>query len=290
MWIISRREQYETSRLLEASRERGCDCQLMNPENFDILASKNSASGIRYQGSSIVLPDVAYLKFGAAANNFQLSLTRQLENAGVICVNKSDVIETVKNKMLTYQVLSRSNIAIPNTMLVRFPVDVSMVKNEIGFPAVVKVISGSHGNGVYLCERMADFEKLMEFINSLQSKKTLIVQEYCGERPGEDLRILVVGGKVIGAMKRIAPVGDFRANISAGGSGEPYTMTYEIEQIALETSRVLGLDVAGIDLLFDTRGFRVCEANSNPGFSGFEKYCGLDVAGAIVDYLKFRQQ
>jgi RimK family alpha-L-glutamate ligase len=116
------------------------------------------------------------------------------------------------------------------------------------------------------------------------------VQEYLGAHPGEDLRVLVVGGKVIGAMKRTAPEGDFRANITNGGTGSNYEVTPEIEYIARETAKVLGLDIAGIDLLFDPRGFRVCEANSNPGFKGFEEYCGKDVADAITEYIKFRIQ
>jgi len=102
------------------------------------------------------------------------------------------------------------------------------------------------------------------------------------------LRVLVIGGKVVGAMKRTAPEGDFRANISSGGTGEVFPITDEIEYIAREAAKVLGLDIAGIDLLFDHRGFRVCEANSNPGFHGFEKYCDLDVADIITEYIKFK--
>jgi RimK family alpha-L-glutamate ligase len=107
---------------------------------------------------------------------------------------------------------------------------------------------------------------------------------------GEDLRVLVIGGKVIGAMKRSAPAGDFRANITNGGRGELFEVTDEIEFIARETAKTLGLDIAGVDLLFDQRGFRVCEANSNPGFSGFEKYCDTDVADSITEYIKFKIQ
>jgi RimK family alpha-L-glutamate ligase len=175
-------------------------------------------------------------------------------------------------------------------MLVRMPIDDGLVKNNIGFPCVIKVVTGSYGEGVYLCEKQRDYKKLMEFIDNLGNKKTMIVQEYMGYRPGEDLRVLVVGGKVIGAMKRTAPEGDFRANITGGGTGEDYPLTEEIEYLARETARVLGLDIAGIDLLFDERGFRVCEANSNPGFSGFEKYCGVNIADLITEYVKFKIQ
>ena len=111
-----------------------------------------------------------------------------------------------------------------------------------------------------------------------------------GERPGEDLRVLVIGGQVIGAMKRTAPEGDFRANITNGGTGSLFEVTPEIDVIARETAQVLGLSIAGIDLLFDPRGFRVCEANSNPGFLGFEKYCKVDIADLITNYVKFKIQ
>jgi glutathione synthase/RimK-type ligase-like ATP-grasp enzyme len=118
----------------------------------------------------------------------------------------------------------------------------------------------------------------------------MIVQEYLGERVGEDLRVLVIGGKVVGAMKRTAPEGDFRANITNGGTGSKFEVTDEIDFLARETARSLNLDIAGVDLLFDARGFRVCEANSNPGYAGFEKYCDVDVADLITEYVKFKIQ
>jgi RimK family alpha-L-glutamate ligase len=155
---------------------------------------------------------------------------------------------------------------------------------------VVKVVTGSYGEGVYLCERKRDYKKLMGFVDTLGAKKTMIVQEYLGERPGEDLRVLVIGGKVIGAMKRTAPEGDFRANITNGGTGSNFEVSDEIDYLAREAARALGLDIAGVDLLFDSRGFRICEANSNPGFKGFEEYCQVDVADLITEYIKFKIQ
>jgi RimK family alpha-L-glutamate ligase len=130
----------------------------------------------------------------------------------------------------------------------------------------------------------------MEFIDNLGNKKTMIVQRYMGYRPGEDLRVLVIGGKTVGAMLRTAPDGDFRANITNGGSGSRYDMTEEIDYLARETARAMNLDIAGIDLLFTETGFVVCEANSNPGFAGFENYCDVDVADLITDYVRFKIQ
>jgi gamma-F420-2:alpha-L-glutamate ligase len=290
IWILSKKDgfEYENNRLVQSFESKGITAEIVDPGSFDIIVNKDIKQGLRYNGQPVELPQLLLVRFGAGISKFMLALIRQLEKAGVVCINSADAIECVKDKLHTSQILSQHSIAIPNTMMVRFPVDIEVVKDEIGFPCVVKIITGSYGEGVYLLDRKKDFVKLMEFIETLKSSKTLIVQEYMGDRPGEDLRVLVIGGKVIGAMKRTAPEGDFRANITNGGTGESYPLTDEIEYIARETAKVLNLDIAGIDLLFDARGFRVCEANSNPGFSGFETYCGIDVADVITDYIKFK--
>ena len=284
------RNEYECNKLVESFASKGIRAIMSHPDDFDIIVDRNIHKGLKYQGNDMELPSLALVRLGAGILPFQLAVVRHLEQAGIPCVNGSVAIETVKDKLRTSQILSRNSIPIPNTMMVRMPIDDNLVKDNIGFPCVVKVVTGSYGEGVYLCEKQRDYKKLMEFIDNLGNKKTMIVQEYLGERVGEDLRVLVIGGKVIGAMKRTAPEGDFRANITAGGTGEVYPVTDEIEYLARETARLLNLDIAGIDLLFDRRGFRVCEANSNPGFLGFEKYCGVNVADIITEYVKFKIQ
>jgi len=279
------RNEYESNRLIESFLSKGIHAEMCHPDDFDIIVDGDIHTGIKFQGKDMELPELVLVRLGAGILPFQLAVVRHFEQAGVLCINGSDAIETVKDKLRTSQILSRSGIAIPNTMMVRFPIVDHLVEDNIGFPCVVKVVTGSYGEGVYLCEKKRDYRKLMEFIDNLGNKKTMIVQEYLGEKPGEDLRVLVVGGKVLGAMKRTAPDGDFRANISNGGTGENYPVTREIENLASKTAHALGLHIAGVDLLFDSRGFRVCEANSNPGFAGFEKYCGVDVADLITEYV-----
>jgi len=281
-------EEYESARLIQSFADRNIDVMLAHPDDFDLIINKNLKKGIKYKGESFELPKLVLVRFGAGILPFQLAVIRHFQQAGILCINTADSIEIVKDKLRTSQILSKERIAIPNTMMVRFPIDDGLVENHIGFPCVVKVVTGSYGEGVYLCEKKRDYRKLMEFIDSLGNKKTMIVQEYLGDHPGEDLRVLVVGGEVIGAMKRTAPEGDFRANITNGGTGSKFELTDEIIEIARSTARVLGLDIAGIDLLFDKRGFRVCEANSNPGFNGFDTYCNFDVAGIIADYIQQR--
>jgi glutathione synthase/RimK-type ligase-like ATP-grasp enzyme len=261
---------------------------MCHPDDFDIIVDRDIHKGIKYKGKDMELPKLVLVRLGAGILPFQLAVVRHFEQAGVPCINGSLPIEIVKDKLRTSQILSRAGIAIPNTMMVRMPIDDGLVETNIGFPCVVKVVTGSYGEGVYLCEKKRDYKKLMEFIDNLGNKKTMIVQKYMGERVGEDLRVLVIGGKVLGAMKRSAPEGDFRANITNGGTGENFPLTEEIEYLARETARALNLDIAGVDLLFDKNGFVVCEANSNPGFSGFESYCQVDVADAITEYVKFK--
>jgi RimK family alpha-L-glutamate ligase len=283
------RNEYENNRLVESFTNKNIAVTVAHPDDIDIIVTHDIQSGLKLKGQELPMPKLVLVRLGAGILPFQLAVIRHFEQAGIMCVNSSVSIETVKDKLRTSQILSRHSIPIPNTMMVRFPIDEQLVKDNIGFPCVVKVVTGSYGEGVYLCERQRDFKKLMEFVDNLGNKKTMIVQEYMGERPGEDLRVLVIGGKVIGAMRRTAPEGDFRANITGGGTGEGFPLTDEIEFLARETAKVLGLDIAGIDLLFDKDGeFRVCEANSNPGFLGFEKYCGVDVADHLTDYVKFK--
>jgi len=282
------RNEFESNRLVESFTNKGIEVRTCHPDDFDIIVDQDLRNGIKYLGQDFEMPKIVLCRLGAGILPFQLAVLRHFEQAGIMTVNHSESIETVKDKLRTSQILSRHGIPIPSTMMVRFPIEEQLVKDKIGFPCVVKVVTGSYGEGIYLCDRQRDFKKLMEFVDNLGNKKTMIVQKYMGYRPGEDLRVLVIGGKVIGAMKRSAPDGDFRANITGGGSGESYPMTPEIEFLALETAKVLDLDIAGIDLLFTEDGFVVCEANSNPGFSGFEKYCGIDVADKITEYIKFK--
>jgi len=284
------RNEYESTRLIESFAAKGIEARACHPDDFDIIVDRNIKSGIKYKGQDMELPRLVLVRLGAGILPFQLAVIRHFEQAGVPCVNGSMAIETVKDKLRSSQILSRAGIAIPNTMLVRWPIEDRLVTDNIGFPCVVKVVTGSYGEGVHLCERKKDYKKLVEFVENLGNKKTMIVQEYLGDRPGEDLRVLVIGGKVMGAMLRTAPEGDFRANITGGGTGSRYEITDEIDYIARETARALNLDIAGVDLLFDDRGFRVCEANSNPGFKGFETYCDVDVADLITEYVRFKIQ
>ena len=274
--------EFETLKLLESFVNKNITVKVCNFNLFDIVIN----DGIYYQGKKFEMPKIVLVRMGAGITRSELSVIRYFELAKVPCINTSESINIVQDKFQTSEILSRANIPVPTTMVVKFPITNNLVASTIGFPCVVKVVVGSFGEGVYLCQSELEYTRMIEFIDALHNEKTLIAQEYIGERPGEDLRVFVVGNKVLGAMKRTAPKNDFRANISNGGTGEKYEVTPAIEDIALRTANVLGLDIAGIDLLFTKDGFVVCEANSNPGFSGFNQFCNINVADHIVNFIE----
>jgi RimK family alpha-L-glutamate ligase len=288
--ILSKKDEseYENYRLVKSLADLGIPATIYHPDNFDVIVGKGTGHGIKYNGQEFDMPDLVLTRTGSGTTEFITAIVRQFEEENVRCINSSLSVEIAKDKMRSHQLLASHGLPIPNTMLVRFPVEVDIVDNMIGWPCVVKVISGSYGEGIYLCENKTSFKKMMEFVGNLDTPKILLVQEYVDTKPGEDLRVFVVGGKVIGAMKRHAPEGDFRANISNGGYGEPFEVNSEIDFLAREAARICGLEIAGIDLLFDKDGYTICEANSAPGFEGFEKYCQVDIAGQIAQYLKYK--
>jgi RimK family alpha-L-glutamate ligase len=289
VWILSKKgtEVYENQRLVETFANSNITADIVNADEFDLIVNKNNLTDVWRKGQLATLPDAVLVRTGSGSNYFALAVLRQLESLGVPVINSSTSITLVKDKLETMQILAKNSIAIPKTMLVRWPINEKLVDTEIGYPCVVKVITGSGGKGVYLCNDNVSFTKLMQLVKNLDTKKTMIIQEYIGHRVGTDLRVIVVGGKVIGAMQRHSD-NDFRANITNGGHGASHEVTAEIEYIARETARIMNLDIAGIDLLFDQDGFKVCEANSSPGFRGFEQYCPENIAQAMVDYIAFR--
>ena len=166
-------------------------------------------------------------------------------------------------------------------MLAKFPVDVELVREQFGFPVVVKMLSGTQGKGVFLSRTQKEFSDLISLVEITNPTTNLIIQEFVETSFGRDVRVLTVGGRAIAAMKRSSGSDEFRANYSLGGLCEPLEITAEIEWLASETSRILGLDIAGVDLLFAGEHFKVCEVNSSPDFEGLEQCCQVDIAETV---------
>ena len=286
-WIVLQKRDknvnYETDRLLV---EGGEGTELIYHPNVDIIVDRQDRRSIRVKNRVVDLPNVVIPRTGSGTGYFGHSLLRHFERLGVPLLNNSAAIEVTKDKLHAAQVFAEHHLPTPKTMLVKDPVNPRLVEKEIGFPCVVKIFAGSYGKGVYLCNNSREFRDFIEFAHGIKSDEAIIVQEFIKSRPGEDVRVIVVGGKALGAMKRSSKDGSFKANITRGGVGENYPLNPRIEEIAIKTTNALGLDVAGIDLLFDGDDYKLCEANSAPGFKGFEKYTGINVARAIIDYAK----
>ena len=287
-WIFTTQDNpsYETKRLIECFAKEGIECFAIHPNHVDIFISKENRRSVLVENEHTTIPDFVIPRVGSSTTYYQKAVFRHLERMGVLFINGSDAIDNVKDKLYTMQILSQNNIPHPKTMLVKNPIDSSYVERNIGFPIVVKSLSGTHGKGVYLSEKKSNFEQLVEMMEQFNDRFNIILQEFVSDSFGRDLRIIVVGGKVIGAMKRESKDGDFRANITRGGDAKPAELDEQMEYLALESTKLLGLDIGGVDVLYDNDGYKICEVNSCPGFYGMEKYTDIRVAEQIVMYVK----
>ncbi|MBQ4898420.1 RimK family alpha-L-glutamate ligase [Paenibacillus sp. Marseille-P2973] len=294
-WIIYKHlpqdvkpETFEIKRLVEEAVRQEIDIRVLAPEQFELIVTRDDRKSVMVDGEVLQLPDFVLPRMGAGTNYFGLALIRHLERLGVRTFNSSQSIDTVKDKLYTQQILAEHNLPVPKTMLIRSKVDVNLVEKHLGFPVVVKTISGSQGSGVFLAENKSNFIDLLEMINAYKENATMILQEFVESSRGTDLRVITIGGRAVAAMKRNSGSDSFKANYSRGGTVEPYEINPEMEWLALETSRLLNLDIAGIDLLFDGDHYKICEANSSPGFEGIESCCNVNISEEIYNFLRVR--
>lgn len=294
-WIIYRRneaeikpEMYEINRMMEEAVKRQIKLRILKPEQIDLIVTREDRKSILVDGMPTSLPDFVLPRMGAGTTYFALAVIRHLERLGVSCFNSSANIDIVKDKLFTQQILAEQNIPVPRTMLVKFPLNIDLVESQIGFPAVIKTLSGSQGKGVFLAKDRKSFQDLLQIIEITNSKVNIIIQEFIKESYGRDLRVFTIGGRAVACMERLAPPGDFKANFSSGGEVRSHPLTPEIEWLATETSRLLGLEIAGIDLLFDKNHFKICEINSSPGFEGLESCCDINIPKELFHYLQIR--
>ena len=294
-WVIYRDdatqlrpEAYEVHRLVEEAKKEGIDLEVFKPEQFDLIVTREDDRSILINSEKRELPDFVIPRMGSGTTYFTLAILRHMERLGIYVLNGPESIEIVKDKLYSHQILAENNLPVPKTMLVKFPVNIDLVEKNLGFPVVVKTLSGSQGSGVFLAENKGTFDDLMQLIEATNKTANIILQEFIAASRGIDLRVFTIGGRAIACFKRTNKAGGFKANFSAGGDVEKFEITPEIEWLATQTSNILNLDMAGIDLLFDDDHFKVCEANSSPGFEGLESSCGLNIPKELFHYLRIR--
>ena len=287
-WILYKNkveESYETQKLVEEFEKQGLKIRVVNPQDVDIFVDRDDRKSIRVGGKSRPLPDFVIPRTGSGTTYFIKAIIRHLERLGVILINGSDSIDNVKDKLYTQQVLGQSSLPVPKTLLVKHPIDIDFVESNIGYPAIIKTLSGSFGAGVFLVETKKQLTQLLKMAEITKPSYNIIVQEFIKESFGKDLRVLVINGKVVGCMMRQSNDDDFRANITRGGEAIPYQIDDDIEWLGGESARLLNLDIAGVDLLFDEGNYKICEVNSSPGFEGMDKYTKTNIAEKIVTYV-----
>ena len=290
-WVLYKNvvsESWETQKLVEEFEKQDIKIRVVNPQDVDIFVSRDDRKSILVAGKARGLPDFVIPRTGSGTTYFIKAIIRHLERLGVVLINGSASIDTVKDKLYTQQILGESNLPVPKTLLVRHPINVDFVEKNIGFPIIVKTLSGSFGAGVFLAENKRQFQDLIKLAEITSKSYNIIVQEFIKDSWGRDIRVFVLNNKVVGCMMRQATDGDFRANITRGGEGIPYQITEEIEWLGGESARLLHLDIAGVDLLFDNGSYRVCEVNSSPGFEGMDKYTNTNIAELIVNFVKHK--
>ena len=285
--ILSRNSKlYSTRRLVEAARVRGHSVRVLDPLRcYMRIASGGFA--MHYKGKPIAGYDAVIPRIGASVTRYGTAVLRQFELMGSYSPNPSDAILRARDKLRAHQLLAAQGIGLPVTVFGDNPDDTADLLSMLGPPPhVIKLTEGSQGAGVMLTEKPSASRGVVEALRGLYAN--FVVQEFIGEAQGADLRCFVVGDQVVASMRRQAPEGDFRSNLHRGGSAQREPASASEQAVATKAARVLGLEIAGVDLIRSQRGPLVLEVNSTPGLEGIEQVCAVDMAGQILDHLHAR--
>jgi len=283
--ILSRGPKlYSTSRLKQAGLERGHDMQVI-----DYLRCSMDITSHRprmfYKGQPLTGVDAVIPRIGASQTFYGTAVVRQLEMMGVYSVNESQAISRSRDKLRSLQLLSRAGVGLPVTAFAHSPRDVDAIIETVGgAPLVVKLLEGTQGIGVVLCESRGAAESVIEAFRGLDAY--ILAQEFIAEAGGMDIRCFVIGGRVMAAMKRQGAKGEFRSNLHRGGEAGRIKITPEERATAVRAAKVMGLSVSGVDILRSNHGPVVMEVNSSPGLEGIEEATGVDIAGKIIAYIE----
>jgi len=282
--VLSRAPQsYSTQRLRAAAAQRGHNVKVLNTLRFAIDLTADEPD-LLYRGKQLSDYDAILPRIGSSITYFGTAVVRQFEQMDVYTPNTANGIQSARDKLRANQILSRHNIAMPATAFVRNRADVRQAIERVGgAPVVIKLLEGTQGIGVILAPQVKVAEAIIETLHS--TNQNVLIQKFISESRGRDIRALVVGDRVVAAMRRVAEGDEFRSNVHRGGRVEAVTLSPEYEQTAVRSAQIMGLRVAGVDMLEGNEGPLVMEVNSSPGLQGIETATGLDVAGAIIDYI-----
>ncbi|GAB4516329.1 MAG: RimK family alpha-L-glutamate ligase [Phycisphaerales bacterium] len=287
--ILSREPKgYTVRRLVEAAQQRDHTVKVLDTLRFSMLLEDDGPE-LFYSGKRLSTYDAVIPRIGPSITYYGVTVMRQFDALGTFCLNQGSAIAAARDKLLSLQLLSSFDVPIPETAFVRDRKDViGAIERVGGAPIVIKLLEGSQGVGVILAETQKIAEAILETLQS--AKQNVLVQKFVAESKGRDVRALVVGDRVVGAIRRVAQGAEFRSNIHRGGSAEPVELDERYRRTALKAARVLGLRVAGVDMLEGKDGPQVMEVNASPGLEGIETATGKDIAGTIIEFIESRQQ
>jgi len=273
---------YSTSRLVLGARARGHDVSVIDPLDFQIVVTRGKPS-LHVWGAKVGRFDLVIPRIGASITNYGLAVVRQFDLMGVPVLNGAVAIARSRDKLRALQLLTRGGLDVPTTVCARSPGGLDAALSLVGgCPAIVKLQQGTQGIGTMIAETPQSMNALLETLWAMG--QDIILQEYVRESKGRDVRAIVVGGRVVASMRRVAKKGEFRSNLHRGGTGGAVVLTASYRNMAIRAAKLMGLEVAGVDMLEGRRGPRMLEVNSSPGLEGIERATGIDVAGAIIDY------
>lgn len=282
--ILSRAPRaYSTQRLKTAALSRGHEAKVLNTLRFAIDLS-GPEPDLVFRGRPLSDYDAILPRIGNSITYFGTAVVRQFEQMDIYTPNTANGISNARDKLRATQILSRHGIGMPATTFVRNRADVRPAIERVGgAPVVIKLLEGTQGIGVILAPEIKIAEAIIETLHS--TKQNVLIQSFVKESKGRDIRALVVGDRVVAAMRRSAEGDEFRSNVHRGGRVEPVELTREFEETAVRSAQIMGLRVAGVDMLEGNDGPLVMEVNSSPGLEGIERATKLDVAGAIIDHI-----
>ena len=283
--ILSRNKNlYSTRRIFNAGINRGHEVRVVDYLRCYMNITSRKPT-VYYGGESLEKADAVIPRIGASQTFYGTAVVRQFETMGSYCVNSSEAITASRDKLKSLQILAQDGINMPVTGFASHTMDIEGVIEKVGsVPLVMKLLQGTQGQGIVLAETRKAAESVMSAFRQLEAD--ILVQEFIKESSGTDIRALIVGDNVVAAMRRVAPEGEFRSNVHRGGRTEQIILNQEEEKIAVEAASVLGLRIAGVDLMRSKRGPLVLEVNSSPGLEGIEASSGVDVAGNIVRFIE----
>ncbi|MEL7585502.1 MAG: 30S ribosomal protein S6--L-glutamate ligase [Prolixibacteraceae bacterium] len=283
--VLSRNPHlYSTKRLIEAGEKKGHEMLVVDHSKCDLVIEKKNPA-IIYKGNLIEKVDAVIPRIGASVTFYGTAVVRQFEMMKVFTAIESQALVRSRDKLRSLQILSRAGLGLPKTVFSNYSRNVKdIIRSAGGAPVVIKLLEGTQGLGVVLAETDNAAESVIEAFNGLKAR--VIVQEYVAEAKGSDIRAFVVDGVVVGAMKRQGKPGDFRSNLHRGGTASIIELSEEQENAALKAARVLGLGIAGVDMLQSNHGPLILEVNSSPGLEGIEAATGRDIANSIIRYVE----